>query len=177
MCAGSIEATHVLDIHPLTLRTSSRICDRRRWRRSRGPPGAAPSSYLPVETHRQSTVLRLEQRRQAGGGWREGEWRRGLPLTWWHDSVVEGWVVGTNGPHQAKQAAAKHGRQKGIKCSIEEEDEAWEKGRERWISELATKSDRGSDRTFAADVTEKNKTMEEHVQETISVWNVQLIVH
>lgn len=50
--------------------------------------------------------------------------RCGRFLTWWHDSVIEGWVVGTDGPHEAKQAAAKHGCQKGVKCSIEEENKA-----------------------------------------------------
>lgn len=50
--------------------------------------------------------------------------RCGRFFTWWHDSVIEGWVVGTDGPHEAKQAAAKHGCQKGVKCSIEEENKA-----------------------------------------------------
>lgn len=48
----------------------------------------------------------------------------GLLFTWWHDSVIEGGAVGTNGPHEAKQTAAEHGREKRIKCSVEEEDEA-----------------------------------------------------
>lgn len=33
-------------------------------------------------------------------------------------------MVGTNRPHEAKHAAAKHGCKKQIKCSVEEEDEA-----------------------------------------------------
>lgn len=59
---------------------------------------------------------------------REAEVEGGMGMifffTWWHDSVVEGWVVGTDGPHEAKQAAAKHGCQERIKCSIEEENKA-----------------------------------------------------
>lgn len=50
--------------------------------------------------------------------------RVGLLFTWCADSVVVGRMVGTNGPHEAKQAAAKHGCQKCVKCSVEEEDEA-----------------------------------------------------
>lgn len=71
------------------------------------------------------TVNCAGRRPQTGGGWRgRWRWRRGLFFTWWHDPVVEGRVVGANGPHEAEQAAAKHGRQEGIKCSIEEEDQA-----------------------------------------------------
>lgn len=53
------------------------------------------------------------------------EWSElGVIFTWWHHSIIEGWMEGTNRPHEAKQTAAKHGCEKHIKCSIEEEDEA-----------------------------------------------------
>lgn len=48
----------------------------------------------------------------------------GVIFTWWHHSIIEGRMVGTNRPHEAKHTAAKHGCQKHIKCSIEEKDEA-----------------------------------------------------
>lgn len=44
--------------------------------------------------------------------------------TWWHHSVIEGGMVGTDGPHEAKHTATKHGRQKCVKCSVEQQDEA-----------------------------------------------------
>lgn len=49
---------------------------------------------------------------------------RGLLFTWCLDSIIDGWMVGANRPHEAKQTAAKHGCKKCIKCSIEEKDEA-----------------------------------------------------
>lgn len=55
----------------------------------------------------------------------------GLLFTWCADSIVVGGMVGTNGPHEAEHAAAEHGGQEGIKCSVEEEDEAWEGGEEQ----------------------------------------------
>lgn len=48
----------------------------------------------------------------------------GVPFTWWHHSVIIGGMIGTYGPHEAKYTAAEHGRQEGVKCSVEEEDEA-----------------------------------------------------
>lgn len=48
----------------------------------------------------------------------------GLLFTWCADAIVVGRMVRTNGPHEAEQAAAKHGGQEGIKCSVEEQDEA-----------------------------------------------------
>lgn len=48
----------------------------------------------------------------------------GVIFTWWHHSIIEGWMIGTYRPHEAKQTAAKHGCKKRIKCSIEEKDEA-----------------------------------------------------
>lgn len=55
----------------------------------------------------------------------------GLLFTWCADSIVVGGMVGTNGPHEAEHAAAEHGGQEGVKCSVEEEDEAWEGGEEQ----------------------------------------------
>lgn len=54
----------------------------------------------------------------------------GLLFTWCADSIVVGGMVGTNGPHEAEHAAAEHGGQEGVKCSVEEEDEAWGGGEE-----------------------------------------------
>lgn len=63
----------------------------------------------------------------------EGEGRvgAGLLFTWCADSIVVGGMVRTNGPHEAEQAAAKHGGQEGVKCSVEEQDEAWRAGEEQ----------------------------------------------
>ena len=91
-----------------------------------------PSSYLPVETQRQSTVLRLKEKQQTEGRPRGKVMQAvevGVIFTWWHHSIVEGRMVGTNRPHEAKHTAAKHGCQKDIKCSVEEKDEAWERER------------------------------------------------
>jgi len=48
----------------------------------------------------------------------------GVLFTWWHHSIIVGWMVGTNRPHEAKHTATKHGCKKQIKCSVEEKDEA-----------------------------------------------------
>lgn len=55
----------------------------------------------------------------------------GLLFTWCTDSIVVGGMVWTNGPHEAKQAATEHGGQEGVKCSIEEQNEAWKAGEEQ----------------------------------------------
>lgn len=57
-------------------------------------------------------------------------------FTWWHHSVIEGRMVGTDGPHEAKQTAAKHGCQKCVKCSVEQQDEAWTEGGEMITQEI-----------------------------------------
>lgn len=99
--------------------------------RSRGPPGAATSSDLPVETHRQSTVPRPAGRGSKQWGSAGGRGRGGLLFTWCADPIVVGGMVWTNGPHEAEHAAAKHGGQEGVKCSVEEQDEAWRAGEEQ----------------------------------------------
>lgn len=61
----------------------------------------------------------------------EGGVGAGLLFTWCADSIVVGGMVRTNGPHEAEHAAAKHGGQEGVKCSVEEQDEAWRAGDEQ----------------------------------------------
>ena len=51
----------------------------------------------------------------------------GVLFTWWHHSIIIGWMVGTNRPHEAKHTATKHGCEKQIKYSVEEKDEAWKR--------------------------------------------------